>query len=221
VGFREILDLKVSPGEVALAWVNSYSCIIIMSPRATLIFDPVMISLEEHIRADAIIITHEHSDHFAPELAQSLQKKTGALVLTTAFVAQRLSGARTKILNVGDSFAVKDFELHAEPCKHSANQPLSFVISTEGGITIYHPGDSEAFPEMASFRERYKPDILLYSGTSLENAAQIAKLVKPQVVVSYHTDVESQKRFAALLRRESPGTRAEMIRRLETYLYLN
>ncbi len=219
MGFREILDLKVSPGEVALAWVNSYSGIMIKTPSATVFFDPVMISLEEHIHADLLVITHEHSDHFAPELVRSLQKKIGALVLSTAFVAQRLSGAKTKILNVGDSFAARDFELHAERCEHSANQPLSFVISTESGITIYHPSDSECFPEMARLRETYKPDILLYSGTSLKNAVQIAKLINPRVVVSYYTDAESQKRFTALLRSESPGTEAETIRRFEIFRF--
>ena len=216
---RGIFGLTVLPGEVALAWINSYSGIMIKTPNTTLIFDPVMINPEVPIHADVIAITHEHSDHFAPELVKDLQEKTSALVLTTPFVAQMLPGLETRILSVGDSFIVGDLEIHAEYCKHPGNQPLSFVISTESGITIYHPSDSESFPEMVRMRETYEPDILLYSGTSLENAAQIASLIKPQVIVSYATDVWLEDRLTTLMARVSPMTSVKMIKRFEVYQY--
>jgi len=221
MSFKEIFDLQVSPGKVALVWFNSYSGIIIKTPISTLIFDPVSIKLEEYIQADVIAITHEHSDHFEPELVKGLQKKTDALVLTPPFVAQRLPSEKVKSLGVGDSFKIKDVKLHAEYCEHPANQPLSFVISTESGITIYHPNDSNPFGGMAELRERFKPDILLYFGTSLENASQIARLVRPQVILSYYADMESQRRFTNKVEKEAPRTNAKIVKRFEIYQYPN
>ncbi|MBA7495551.1 hypothetical protein ES702_06138 [subsurface metagenome] len=221
MSFKEIFDFQVSPGKIALVWFNSYSGIIIKTPISTLIFDPVRIKLEECIQADVIAITHEHFDHFDPELVRGLQKKTNAPVLTSPFVAQRLPSDKVKSLRVGDSFRIKDVKLHAEYCDHPANQPLSFVISTESGITIYHPNDSNPFGGMAKLRERFKPDILLYFGTSLEKASQIARLVRPQVILSYYTDMESRRRFTDKVEREVPGTNATIIKRFEIYQYPN
>jgi L-ascorbate metabolism protein UlaG (beta-lactamase superfamily) len=221
VGFKEIFDLKIAPGKIALVWFNSYSGVIIKTPITTLIFDPVRIKLGEYIQADAIVVTHEHFDHFAPELVRELQKKTNATVLTTPFVAQRLGGEKTKALKVSDSFAFKDVEFHAERCDHPANQPLSFIISTKSGITIYHPSDSDPFPEMAELEEKHKPNILVYLGTSFRNAAQIAKLVKPKVVLSFYTDKESQRKFIETMKEEVPKTQAKVIKRFEIYQYPN
>ena len=221
MGFEEIFDLKVSPGKIALVWFNSYSGIIVKTPITILIFDPVRVKLEEYIQADVIVVTHEHSDHFASELVRELQKKTNATVLTTPFVAQRLGGEKTKALKVSDSFAFKDVEFHAGRCDHPANQPLSFIISTKSGITIYHPSDSDPFPEMAELEEKHEPNILVYLGTSFRNAAQIAKLVKPKVVLSFYTDKESQRKFIETMKEEVPKTQAKVIKRFEIYQYPN
>lgn len=219
MGFKEIFNLRVSSGKIALVWFNSYSGIIVKTPITTLIFDPVKIELEEHIQADAIVITHEHSDHFDPELVRELQKKTNATVLTTPFVAQRLPGEKIKALKVNDSFVLKDVELHAERCDHPANQPLSFIMSTNYGITVYHPSDSDSFPEMVELEKKYKPNILLYLGTSLGNAAQIARLVRPQTVVSCYTDMESERKLIEAMKIRAPETQVKMLKRFEVYQY--
>ena len=109
MGFKEIFDLQIQAGTIALTWFNSYSGIIIRSPRATIMFDPRGIGLEKHTQADAIVITHEHSDHFDPELVRELQKRTNASILTTPFVAERLSG----LGKVGkNSFKIREVDSH-------------------------------------------------------------------------------------------------------------
>ncbi|MDY7033317.1 MAG: MBL fold metallo-hydrolase [Thermodesulfobacteriota bacterium] len=215
----EIFSLNVPQGEVAIAWINSYSAIVIKTAQATLVFDPVSIDPGKHFQADVIIITHEHYDHFSPALVKKLYMKTKAPIVTTQFAAQRLEGIDTRILNVGEHFSIKDFEIHGMHCEHAANKPLSFMISVQNRIRIFHPSDSRPFPEMARIGKMHKPHILLYSGNSLENAAQIAKLIKPRVVVSYFTDGESQKRFISLIRASTPTTQARMIRQFEIYRY--
>jgi len=219
MGQEEIFNLKVSQGKIALAWINSYSCIVIKTSIASLVFDPVLLDPDGNFQADVIVITHEHYDHFSPILVRKLHKKTGAPILTTQFVAQRLEGIDTKILNEEEHINFKDFELYGVHCEHSANGPLSFMVSTQNGIRIYHPSDSKPFAEMVRLRKKENPDILLYSGNSLENAAQIAKLVRPRLAVSYQSDAESQRRFTSLLRKNSPTTKAKMIKLFEVYQY--
>lgn len=219
MNFRQIFDLEIPPGKVAVGWFNSYSGIIVKTSKATLIFDPVKISLDECIQAEAIVITHEHLDHFDPELVARLQRKTQAQVLTTPFVARHLTCGRVNALRVNDHIAVGDVELHAHASLHPANQPLSFLISTESGIAIYHSDDSEPFPEMRELGEKYKPQILLFSGTSLEDGVQIAKLIEPKVVVSYYTSEELAKRFEQEIRKELPQSETKIIKRFEIYQY--
>jgi len=230
---EESFKLAVPQGSLAITWFNSYSGVIVKTPGAILIFDPVKVSLEECIQADAIVITHEHLDHFDPKLARELQQKTAAPILTTPFVAASLRNENVTALRVGDSVVIKDTELHALRCDHPANQPLSFIVSTrpwpdkegggegclDSGITIYHPSDGEVFPEMIEIAQKYDPDILLYVGASSGNAAQIAKLVRPKVVVSFYTDAGSEKSFIEAIRREAPETQAKLIKRFEIYQY--
>ena len=219
MGAEEIFKLDVPRGKLAIAWFNSYSGVIVKTPKATLIFDPVKVSLEECIQANAVVITHEHLDHFDPRLAKELQQKTGAPILTTPFVARNLMNENVRALRVGESIAIKDIELHALRCDHPANEPLSFIVSSEDGIIVYHPGDSDVFPEMAEVATKYKPDILLYVGASVGNAAQIARLIHPKVAVSFYSDGESERKFTEAMRRETPDTQAKLIKRFEIYQY--
>lgn len=217
MSFKEFFDLKLSPGKVALVWFNSYSGIILKTPRTTLIFDPVMMSLEESIQADGIVITHEHVDHFEPWLAKELQKRTKAPILTTPFIAQTLSRENVKALKVGDSFDINEIRLHAEYCDHAANQPLSFIIAAEGA-TIYHPSDGHPFPGMAEIREKYKPDLMLYWGTSLDNGVAIAKLIKPRVILSYDHGTGSPRRLSQVAKQVIEA-KIQTLKRFEIYQY--
>ena len=219
VGFQEIFEFAVLSGRLAITWFNSYSGIIVKTPRATLIFDPVKLILEDCIQATAVVITHEHLDHFDPKVVKELQQKTGAPIFTTPFVARNLLKENVRALRVGESTVIKDVELHALRCDHPANEPISFIVSSEDGITVYHPGDSDVFPEMAEVATKYKPDILLYVGASVGNAAQIASLIHPKVAVSFYSDEESERKFAEAIRRETPDTQAKLIKRFEIYQY--
>jgi len=205
---------------VTVSWVNSYSGIVIRTQRTTLLFDPVRINIDETGQIDAIVITHEHIDHFDPETVYELQKKTNAAVLTTPFIAQRLrvvSPDKVKTLSVGDSAAIKDIDLYADYSYHPGHAPLSFFIAANG-ITIYHPSDSDVYPGMRQLRETFKPEILIYFGTSLENGARIAKLIEPKViVVCFVEPAVLIQQFKQSLADELPGIRVKTIKRFEIY----
>ena len=214
-----VFNSEVPKGKVAIAWINSYSCVVIKTRMATLVFDPVMLDPDKSFHADMILITHEHDDHFAPGLVRKLHNKTNAPVLTTEFIAKRLEGIDTQTLNVGERTVVKDVELHGMHCDHPANRPLSFLISASNGIRIYHPSDSKPFADMVCIRRDFSPEILLYSGNSLVDAAQIAGMIRPRIAVSYDSDAESKRRFISLMKKSSSATQAKMIKKFEICQY--
>ena len=210
-------QLELPQGKIALTWFNSYSGIALRTPKAILIFDPAKMGERRGIRADAIIITHEHYDHFDPKSAIELQRQIQAIILTTPFVARSLLNNRVKALSVGDSFTIKEVKLYAEHCEHPAKQPLSFIIEAEG-VTLYHPSDSDPFPEMIRLKEKYKPELLLYWGTSFKNAAEIARLICPRIIISYDDNSGSPQRPEAI-NREALGTEVQTLKQFEVYQY--
>ena len=203
-------------GSLALVLLNVYSSLILKTHLFTVIFDPVKLSLDkQHFDSqdiDAIIITHEHADHFDQKLVLEIERRSQATIITTPFLAQKLEGEGVKVkgLRVGESAAVKDVTFYAEYCEHAANEPLSFIIKTDAA-TIYHPDDSSPFPGMAEIRNRYGPEIVLYMSTSKEGLIKITEMVKPNIVVSYF-----DPRFADL---KIPGTELRMINQFEIFRY--
>jgi L-ascorbate metabolism protein UlaG (beta-lactamase superfamily) len=186
---------------------------VLKTHLATFFFDPVKLNLDsspfDASTIDAIVITHEHSDHFDKGLVLEMQGRSGAQILTTPYVARKLGG-NTEGLGAGEKVKIKDMTFYAERCVHPANQPLAFVMKT-GGVTIYHPSDSEAFPEMKEIKNKYKPDILLYLGTTKKELVEITELVRPKIVVSYFAP-----RFADL---KVPGVQLKMVNQFEALVY--
>jgi len=193
--------------------LNVYSSLVLKTHLATFAIDPVKLNLDsspfDASAIDAIVITHEHADHFEKGLCMEMQGRSGAQVLTTSYGAGKLGG-KTGGLEAGESVKIKDMTFYAERCVHPANEPLAFVMKT-GGATIYHPSDSEAFPEMEEVKSKYEPDILLYLGTTKKDLVDITELVEPKIVVSYFAT-----RFADL---KVPGVQLKMVQQLETFVY--
>ena len=98
---HDIYHTRVARG-VALAWVNSYSAVVVKTPGATLLFDPVSLAVPQGVPLDLIGVSHEHSDHWDPSLVAQVQEHTGAVVAAPPFLASHLSSGKVKQLLPGD-----------------------------------------------------------------------------------------------------------------------
>lgn len=209
--------MTVPSGKLALMWLNTYASVVIKTSKLTAIFDPVGIKPDQY-NTDVIIVTHEHSDHFDVNAVTKLCEQSGATVITTPFVAHQLKHtSNVKPLQIGDSVAIGGVKFHAEYSDHPANQPLSFMLMVEDGITVYHPSDSKPYAMMKELGQKYQPDMLLYLGVSPECGAEIAKLVQPKVIVSCHLDSTESGIFSKRLAREVPEIIDRSIRPFEIY----
>lgn len=204
---------------ISLLAFDSHSGVRIDTPSSTLIFDPIGIKVEEVSRADAIVITHEHPDHLDVRKVVTLQRKTRARVVTTPFVAgllKELPSDRLCPLRIGETFDLDGVRLQAERSKHPGRQPLAFLLTTAEGIRLYHPSDSDPFPEMERLATEGSPDIVLYLGGALEKGLHIAQLARPRVFLFRYLD---PSRVVQRLK-EAPGRiQGEILRPLQAYRY--
>jgi L-ascorbate metabolism protein UlaG (beta-lactamase superfamily) len=158
-------------------------------PEGVIYIDPWKLRRAEP--ADLILITHEHHDHFSANDVKKLLKPETTIV-TIGVVARQLKGD-VRTVKPGDTLTVKGITIEAVPAYNPAKQfhpkaagHVGFII-TAGGRRIYHAGDTDAIPEMASIHA----DVALlpvggkFTMTASE-AAQAANLIKPQVAVPMH-----------------------------------
>jgi L-ascorbate metabolism protein UlaG (beta-lactamase superfamily) len=210
------IDKVPEKNSIFFVWLNNYAGVLIKTPSKTLLIDPVDIKVRSFPQVDAILITHEHYDHLDQRLIAEIQKATNCTVIADATSARSL---RTSIppekmlqIQVGDSTKIGDVAIKAEKCRHSAVAPVTFIITSEDGVKVFHTADSLPYPEMAAIGQKEQLDVVfctvgIAQGTSPETGFEIAWLTKPKVTVPYHTNsVASQKKFAEILRKELPKT---------------
>lgn len=142
-------------------------------------------------KADIILITHEHYDHFSKPDIDRIRKESTSLV-TIAGVAAGLKGD-VHVIKPGDSITVQGIAIQAVPAYNIGKQfhpksagHVGFVVQT-GGHAIYIAGDSDLTPEMKAVRA----DVALlpvggkYTMTA-EEAAQAANAIQPQLAIPLH-----------------------------------
>lgn len=201
---------------VIFVWLNNYSGVLLKTPSKTLLIDPVDVKAKSFPQVDAVLITHEHYDHLDQRLIADIQKATGCIVIADATSKQKLNllipPEKLIETHAGDKTRLGEVIIQTENCKHQAATPVTYLITSEDGMKIWHTADSMPFPEMAQMGKNDDLDVVfctvgIAQGTSAETGSEIAWLTKPKVAVPYHSNsVESQKKFAQILRNELPKT---------------
>ncbi|MEM3536231.1 MAG: MBL fold metallo-hydrolase [Candidatus Bathyarchaeia archaeon] len=202
--------------EILFVWFNRYAGVTIKTPTKTLIIDPVDVKSRDFKNVDAILISHEHYDHLDQSLISEIHKQTRCMVMADQASARRLRNIipaeKLQELQPGSEVKVGEVSVKAEKCNHPAAAPVTFIITSEDGVKVFHTADSLPFPEMAAIGEREKFDVAFCTvgiapGTSPETGVEIARLTKPKVAVPYHTaSTADLRRFAEILKKEMPKT---------------
>jgi len=203
--------------EVFFVWFNRYAGITVKTPSRTLVVDPVDVKPRNFQNVDAILITHEHYDHLDQSMISEICKLTECKVVADPTSARRLRNTipseRLQEVRSGAEVKFGDVSVKAEKSNHPpAATPISFIITSEDGVKLFHTSDSLPFPEMVAIGVREKLDVVFCTvgiapSTSPETGIDIARLTKPKVAVPYHTgSAADQKRFAELLKKEMPKT---------------
>ena len=111
----------------------------------------------ESVNCDAVICTHDHLDHLDPEAIEKMKDEQFFLVTNEgASHLEELGKKNYKVLGVGDSMTIGEFEVTAVYANHTC-EAFGLIIEAEGE-RIYISGDT-LFDEKLFEAKRYCPDI--------------------------------------------------------------
>ena len=147
-------------------------------------------------KADLILVTHEHGDHFDVKAIELIRKEETLLVLTER-CAEKIAGGI--VMKNGDVKTVQGLKVEAVPAynivhKRPNGEPYhpkgignGYIIAF-GEKRVYVAGDTENTPEMKKLENidiAFLPMNLPYTMTP-EMVADAAKAFKPRILYPYH-----------------------------------
>lgn len=145
-------------------------------------------------KANFILITHEHFDHFDKEAIATLSDEKTQVILNKRCADMLGSG---KAMNNGDTLKLRDdITVEAVPAYNTSPEHLQFhpngrdngYVITLDGLRIYIAADTEDIPEMANLKDidiAFLPCNQPYTMTP-EQLANAAKMFNPKVIYPYH-----------------------------------
>jgi L-ascorbate metabolism protein UlaG (beta-lactamase superfamily) len=162
-------------------------------------------------------------------LIRKLQEKTQCQIFADPTSTKKLSNSisleKLQEMPPGTETKLDDIEIRAESCHHPpASSPVTFLVSSEDSVKIFHTADSLPFPEMEAIGKKHKPDVVFCTvgiapSTSPQTGTEIVKLVKPKVAVPYHTaSKDDLGKFCSMLKKEAPKVKCLVAKQGNAYI---
>jgi L-ascorbate metabolism protein UlaG (beta-lactamase superfamily) len=169
------MDLK----GIKLTWLG-HSTFRIQTKRGTTIYidpwvmgNPMCPEAEKNVKkADVLICTHGHFDHIGDAVAIGKahnSKVVGIFELCTWI--EKKGVEQILPMNKGGTQPVEDFRVSMVHAVHSCGiqdddgsivyggEACGYVIEFDGGLKLYHAGDTAAFTDMKIIHDLYAPEI--------------------------------------------------------------
>ena len=129
-----------------------HSTLVLDKSGSTLIIDPGVFTmpLSDIVGVVAIVITHEHADHWTPEqLTRILDRNPDARILGPAGVAAAAADFTVETVAEGDSVEIAPFTLQFFGEKHGVIHSSIPIVDNVGVLvdgSLYYAGDSYTVP---------------------------------------------------------------------------
>ena len=152
-------------------------------------------------KLDYILVSHGHFDHFADCIP--LAKRTGATVISTFELVSFCEQEGVKNghgMNIGGAYLFPFGRVKLTPAVHTGSiagdkegafttDCCGFLISLDGGPSIYHAGDTALITDMQLLRGRVDLAILPIGDNFTmgpEDAARAVEMIQPETVIPMH-----------------------------------
>ena len=173
--------------------------------------DPVEgnVEYERLPKADMILVTHSHYDHFDMKAIEALQKEDTRILLDKTS-AEGFGGDCYTMLPGAVAEPFEDIRVEAVAAYNTSEHQLQFhpkeredcgyVVTLDGAVRIYVSGDTEPTAEQAALTNIDVAFICVNQPYTMtpEQAVQAVKAVAPKIYYPYHygqvdepTDVEA------------------------------
>lgn len=130
-----------------------HACVRVEKDGARLVLDPGGLTDPGALDgADAVLVTHEHFDHFSEaNLRRAAEENPGLRIWTNASVAARLDGlgGRVTAVGEGDAFDAAGFGVAVLGAWHEVIHPDIPRVANVGFLldgVLFHPGDALTVP---------------------------------------------------------------------------
>jgi L-ascorbate 6-phosphate lactonase len=243
---------KVSPGQLAIYWLCQAGFAFKSSAGEVVLVDPYFSDVVERLigfkrmmpsplraedaQAALLICTHEHLDHMdtdaLPILARNPQTHfAGPIECMKEFEKLGIGKERCHLMEEGKSFTHGSVKVHAVYADHGELAPDALGVVLEfDGIRVYHTGDTAFRAEEFKPALSLRPDVLLpcingrFGNLDAEEAAQLTRLVAPQVVMPTHFWMFVEQngepgRFLERCKELVPATRTVLLKPGEEFLF--
>ena len=166
--------LKASDGTTL--WIDPY--VGLGDPPRTVRMIPIPFDPEDVAEADALLATHEHTDHVHGPSQAPILENTGANFYGPGASVEKareeeawaehweVDSDQFSVVEEGESLEIGGFTVHVEPANDpDADQPVSYLFEHEGK-TVFHGGDTKPTEEFERLGSEYEIDLgILAFGT--------------------------------------------------------
>ncbi len=212
-GFEEDY-IQTDQGELKITFIKHGSLMFKYNNKIMHV-DPVlrMGDYNKLPKADLILITHHHGDHFDLNAIHKLNKKNTRIIVTPKCVEMSEELETPIVMKNGGTRAIKGFMIKAVPAyniKHKRANGDPYHIKGEGngyvimigGKKIYVAGDTENIQEMNNLKNidiAFLPMNLPYTMTP-KMVADAVEMIQPKVIYPYHFGNTNTLELVDLLR---------------------
>ncbi|MFC1494113.1 MBL fold metallo-hydrolase [Thermodesulfobacteriota bacterium] len=209
-GFKKDM-IKTSQGNLEITFIG-HATLMFSHNKKIIHVDPWtrFTDYKNMPRADIILITHEHMDHFDKKAIATLRKDSTEIIINEACSKQMEGGI---VMKNGDVKSISGLKIEAVPAYNivhmrSGNNPFhpkgngNGYIITFGDKKVYVAGDTENIPEMKMLKDidiAFLPMNLPYTMTP-EMVADAAKAFKPEILYPYHYGQTDTSKLVELLK---------------------